>query len=179
MIRLFIAIDIPEVIKMHVQGMGRSIKNGRPVPDDQLHLTLKFIGEVESSRLLDIHESLGVISHPRFSISLKGVGTFPPRGTPRVLWAGITPVENVTRLRRTIENKLAEISIPKEGKKYSPHITLARLRNSPIKQLQQFLAGNAFLETPEFEVENFSLYSSQLTSKGAIHRLESSYSLIL
>ncbi len=178
MIRLFIAIDIPETIRKEVQGMGRSIPNARPVPGDQLHLTLKFIGEVEGSKFLDIQEILEKITQPKFSLCLKGVDTFPPRGTPRILWAGVEPVKSAIALRNSIERELAAINIPREKKKYTPHLTLARLRNSPIPALQQFLAGNAFLQTSVFPIETFNLYSSQLSQKGAIHTLKSSYSLI-
>jgi len=99
MIRLFIAIDIPENIRREIEGLGRGIANSRPVPAEQLHLTLKFIGEVEGSRLLDIQESLQGIRLPKFPLSLQGVGTFPPRGTPRILWAGVDRVERTVGLR--------------------------------------------------------------------------------
>lgn len=177
MIRLFIAIDIPETICKEVEGIGRSIPNARPVPAEQLHLTLKFIGEVDGSTFLDIQEILGEIIHPKFSLCLKGVGTFPPRGTPRILWAGVEPVKNTIALRNSIERELSTINVPREKKKYTPHLTLARLKNSPTPALQNFLAGNAFLKTPYFPVDTYSLYSSQLSPKGAIHTLESSYSL--
>ena len=177
MIRLFVAIDIPEIIQSEVQGMGRSIPNARPVAADQLHLTLKFIGEIEGSAFLDIRDALREIVHPKLSLSLKGVGTFPPRGIPRILWAGIEPVKGVVLLRNSIEKTLAEINIPREKKKYTPHLTLARLNNSPIHHLQNFLAGNAFFQSSEFSVDHFHLYSSQLTPKGALHTLESSYPL--
>lgn len=157
--------------------MGRSIPNARPVPAEQLHLTLKFIGEVDGSKLLDIDDALKEIILPKFSLCLKGVGTFPPRGTPRILWAGIDHVERTTALRNSIERVLAAVDIPRDKKKYTPHLTLARLRNCPIKHLQQFLAGNAFLQTDEFPVVNFHLYSSKLTKKGALHTIESSYPL--
>lgn len=178
MIRLFIAINIPEIVKMQIDGMGRSIKNCKPVPEEQLHLTLKFIGDVEGSKALDIHEALEETPSSPFSIKIKGVGVFPPRGTPRVLWAGISPEDQVTRLRNSIESRLATISIPREKQKFSPHITLARLKNSPLQQLHDYLAGNAFLETKEFQVDSFSLYSSQLTPKGAIHTVEGIYPLM-
>ena len=177
MIRLFIAIDMPETIRYEIQGMGRSIPNARPVPDEQLHLTLKFIGEVENSRLHYIHEALNEIRQLPFSLRLQGMGTFPPRGTPRVLWTGATPMENSVILRNSIERALGDIGIPRGKKKYIPHVTLARLRNSPIRQLQQFLAGNAFFQTADFSVDGFILYSSRLTSKGAIHTVEASYPL--
>jgi 2'-5' RNA ligase len=177
MLRLFVAIDIPETIRREVEGMGRSIPKARSVPADQLHLTLKFIGEVEGSRILDIDDALKETSLPKFSLCIKGVGTFPPRGTPRILWAGVQDVERVVALRNSIESTLAAINIPKERQKYTPHLTLARLQNCPIKPLLQYLAGNAFLQTAEFPVESFHLFSSQLTQKGALHTLERSYPL--
>jgi RNA 2',3'-cyclic 3'-phosphodiesterase len=177
MIRLFIAIAIPEGVKAEIAGLGRSIPAARSVPVEQMHLTLKFIGEVESSRLLDIREVLLEISRPTFSLSLQGVGTFPPRGIPRVLWAGVHPLDNLLALRMAIEKKLAEIDIPREKQKYAPHLTLARLNNSPLRHLQQFLAGNAFLKTPAFTVAAFSLYKSQLTRNGAIHTEVQKYAL--
>ena len=177
MIRLFIAIEMPVAIKAEIAGLGRSIPQARPVPDEQLHLTLKFIGEVEGSRLLDIQDALTEISRPQFTIGLYGVGTFPPRGIPRILWVGVHPVEPLLALRQTIESKLAEIAIPREKQKYSPHLTLARLNNSPLRHLQQFLAGNAMLRTPEFTVTAFNLYKSQLTRNGAIHSIIETYGL--
>ncbi len=177
MIRSFIAIAIPESIKNEIAGLGRSIPESRPVPVEQMHLTLKFIGEVEGSRLLDIQGALSEISQPQFTLCLQGVGTFPPRGTPRVLWAGVHPAENLLTLRKAIEKKLAEIDIPREKQNYSPHLTLARLNNSPLKHLQQFLAGNAFLRTPAFTVAAFSLFKSQLTRNGALHTEIESYAL--
>jgi 2'-5' RNA ligase len=72
---------------------------------------------------------------------------------------------------------LEEIEIPREKKKYSPHLTLARLKNCPLHRLQEFLAGNALLRTPDFPVEEFHLYKSQLTKNGAIHTILRSYPL--
>lgn len=175
--RLFIAIAIPETIKTDIAGLGRSISGARPVPAEQMHLTLKFIGEVEGGRQLDIEGALADIARSQFSMFLQGVGVFPPRGTPRVLWAGVYPLENLVALRLAIEGKLAQIGIPREKQKYSPHLTLARLQSPNIKHLQQFLAGNAFLQTKEFTVTGFNLYASQLTSKGARHTLIQTYPL--
>ncbi len=177
MIRLFIAVDIPETIKQRIEGMGRSIPRAHPVPPEQLHITVRFIGDTESSRLLDIEETLERISCQHFQIQIKGVGTFPPRGNPRVLWAGVEQQSGLLHLRREIDQKLALQGIAKEKRKYRPHITLARLKNCPIKRLQHFLAGNSFLQTPNFTINSFSLYSSQLTPKGAIHTSLRTYSL--
>ena len=177
MIRVFIAIDIAESVRREVAGLGRFLPDTRPVPEEQLHLTLKFIGEVEGSRVLDIREALQDIVRPAFSLCLKGVGTFPPRGVPRILWAGVDPHENIVNLRNAIERKLFETCVPRERQKFSPHLTLARLRNCPLKRLQEFLAGNAMLRTAEFPVEQFHLYQSQLTKSGAIHTILETYPL--
>ena len=175
--RLFIAIDIPETIRRDIGGMGRSLARSRSVPDDQLHLTLKFIGEVEGSRVLDIEEKLQEICRPPFSLCLKGVGVFPPRGVPRILWAGVEPHDNIVALRNTIERTLAEIDIPREKQKFTPHLTLARLKDCPLRRLQELLAGNALLRTPDFPVDRFHLYSSRLTKSGAIHTILRTYPL--
>ena len=178
MIRLFVAIDIPDTIRRKVEGIGRSIPNARSVPADQLHLTLKFIGEVEGSIFLDIRDALKGIFQAKFSLTLKGVGTFPPRGIPRILWAGVEPLQEIIALRNAIERTLAAIGTPRDKKKFTPHLTLARLNNCPINRLLEVLAGNAFLHTSYFPVDSFHLYSSRLTQKGALHTLESSYRLV-
>ncbi|MFT5699822.1 MAG: 2'-5' RNA ligase [Desulforhopalus sp.] len=177
MIRLFLAIDIPKIIIKEVQEMGRSIPNARQVPINQLHITLKFIGEVDEITLLDIQKILREIRQPKFSLCLKGGGTFPPIGTPRILWAGVHPEQKIIDLKNCIERELAVINIPKAKKKYTPHLTLARLRNSPVQHVDKFLSDCPLLQTSFFSVQTFNLYSSQLTQKGAIHTLESCYSL--
>ena len=177
MIRLFIAVDIPEDIRILMCGMGGTIPGARAVPTEQLHLTLKFLGDTDSGLLPDIKEALAEIKSPLFSLCLKGVGHFPPRGNPRVLWAGIEPVAEVTALRNRVEKCLANIGIPRDSRKFSPHITLARLKESPLKRVSQFLAGNSLFETPPFIVEEFHLYSSSLSAKGAVHRVLASYPL--
>jgi 2'-5' RNA ligase len=167
--RVFIAIDLPENIKRGLAGLGNSLPRARTVPPDQLHLTLKFIGEVEGGTLLDIKENLEDVSATGFSIRLQGVGVFPPRSTPHVLWAGVKPKEQLTVLRNRIETTLERIGIPRENRKFSPHITLARLKNTPIKRVSQFLTDNSFLASPDFTVNSFALYSSRLTAKGPLH----------
>lgn len=177
MIRLFVAYDIPDDVRMLICGMGATIPGARAVPADQLHLTLKFIGDVEESVLVDIREALAEISLPPLTICLQGVGHFPPRGTPKVLWCGVSPAMETIQLRNAIEKALAAVGIERERRKFSPHVTLARLRNSPLKRVTQFLAGNSMFETPPFRVDTFRLYSSVLSAKGAVHTVEAEFSL--
>ncbi len=178
MMRLFIAVLIPEYIGPLLHEMGRSLPGGRPVPVEQIHITLRFIGEVEGSVFKDIRENLSTVRVSPFTIGIRGVGHFPPRGKPRVIWAGLEPVEELIRLKRKIDACLLQCGIAPDSRKFSPHVSIARLNNSPLNRVTQFLAGNAFLQFDEFEVNCFELFSSRLSPKGAIHTLEERYPLL-
>lgn len=178
MIRLFIAVPLPQPVRYILHSMGRGLPGSRPVPEDQMHLTLRFIGEVEGSLSKDIQESLENVTHPCFTMRIKGVGHFPPRGKPRVIWAGISPTDKILDLRNKIERQLTACGLESEKRKFAAHVTLARLNDTPLKRVGEFLAGNSFLEFDEFSVDCFHLFSSKLTPKGAIHSLEQSYHLL-
>ena len=175
--RLFVAIDLPERIKDDITATYVALPGARWMDEEHLHLTLRFIGEVDGGVFQDIKEGLASVRAEGFFLQVKGLGFFPPRKTPKVLWAGIAPVEQVSALRNRIENVLVGLGLAPEGRKYSPHITLARLRDAPLVRLGRFLAGNNLFATPEFPVAEFHLYSSEVTSKGAFHTLEASYPL--
>jgi len=177
MYRLFVAIDLPLDIVAQLQGLCYGVPGARWVQPEQMHLTLRFIGEVDGGVFRDIGEGLGSIMTEGFTLQVKGLGVFPPRKTPRVLWAGIEPVEEVCALRKRIDNVLIGMGLDPEGRKFSPHITLARLHDTPLARLSRFLAGNGLFATAAFPVSEFHLYSSQLTSKGAFHTIEASYPL--
>jgi RNA 2',3'-cyclic 3'-phosphodiesterase len=178
MIRIFIAVPVPQPVQYILHSIGRGIPDSRPVPEEQIHMTLRFIGEVEGSQFKDIKESLSDVNHPPFSMGIRGVGHFPPRGKPKVIWAGVTSQERLLTLRRTIEKQLSICGIPPENRKFAAHITLARLKETSLKRLGEFLSGNSFLELDEFPIQEFHLYSSKLTGKGAIHTLEQRYPLL-
>jgi len=108
MIRLFVAIDPPAEIRQFLAGMGGSLPGSRPVPAEQLHLTLRFIGEIEGGLAQDIAARLRDIRHPALTLCLKGVGTFSFRGEPSVLWAGVEPREGLFPLRAAVEKELSE-----------------------------------------------------------------------
>lgn len=177
MIRLFTAVPIPIPICQQLHAMGRSLPGARAVPEEQIHVTLRFIGEVEGTVFKDIKENLSSINASPFNLAVQGVGHFPPRGKPRVIWAGLQPTEPLVKLKRRIDTCLIECGLAPDNRKFSPHITLARLNKPPMDRITRFLAGNAFLKFEEFEVNHFHLYSSKLTNKGAAHTLEAEYPL--
>lgn len=175
--RLFVAIDLPPPVKEQLNSIAFGVPGARWVEVEQVHLTLRFIGEVSGSSFLDIEESLSRVTAPPFSIRLKGVGHFPPRKHPRVLWAGVEANDTLMQLHNRVEAAIVRTGQEPEGRKFSPHITLARLRDTPAVKAAAFLAANSLFETSPFEVSTFHLYSSTLTGKGAIHQRQASYLL--
>jgi len=177
MIRLFVAIEIDPQIRRRLSSLGATLPGARAVPAEQIHLTLRFIGEVEANLFHDVRERLHELQSQPLSLCIEGTGHFPPRGTPRVLWAGVRPAGDVMILRNRVNTVLSTCGIEPERRKFSPHITVARLKNSPPKRVADFLAGNALLKSPPFTVDRVNLYSSRLSAEGAIHRIEGSYPL--
>ena len=178
MMRLFVAIDLPEAIKNNLADISFGLSGARWVPLHQQHLTVRFIGEVDEPLFHDICSELEQVEIERFGITLKGVGHFPPRKVHGVLWVGLEKSDSLLGLRKKVDSALAGCSIISEKRQFSPHITLARLKKIPPQQVTQFLDDNALFSLPEFTVRKFYLYSSVLTPKGAVHRVEAEYRLL-
>lgn len=175
--RLFVAIDLPDDIRQSVAYTCRGVPGIRWLPPDQLHLTLRFIGEADDAVDAAIRSGLAAITSPAFPLSLQGVGCFPSPRRPRVLWVGLSAGEPLKVLQQKIEAATIAAGIPAEERPFSPHITLARLREHRESDVAPFLARNASFRSEPFTVDAFHLYSSILTAKGAIHRREASYPL--
>ncbi|TDJ07367.1 MAG: RNA 2',3'-cyclic phosphodiesterase [Deltaproteobacteria bacterium] len=173
MIRIFIAIDLPEDIKGSLTSLRSKIKCANWVKREQMHLTLTFIGEVSEFKLREITEVLNQISFHPFSLKLYGVGHF----AQKVFWAGINPNEDLGLLKDEIDQKLLGIGIQLENKSYKPHIALARLKGSKADDLAKLLEQFSLFESREIKVDKFILFSSTLTPKGAIHSVESEFIL--
>ena len=175
--RLFVAIDLPEFVKEQLALLCCGLPGARWVAPEQIHLTLRFIGEVDGGLFLDIRDALTEIESEIFSLGLSGVGFFPPRGKPRVVWVGLQKNEPLLKLRNRVESLLVGLGLEPEGRKFFPHVTLARLKNTPTIKIARFLESHSSFYTSSFSVENFHLYSSVLARKGAVHRIEVSYPL--
>ena len=177
MIRLFIAIDLPESIKYQVRSLCFGLNGVKWTRAEQMHLTIRFIGEVDGFRLDDIALELSKLRDRSLILYLKGVGFFPPTGDPKVLWAGLAHSDKLEKLYRKINRALMDIGLKSEHRNFAPHITLGRIRSSSINDLQDFFSRNAFFKTEEFSVEQYHLYSSRLTPGGAIHEKLASFPL--
>ncbi|MDX1541354.1 MAG: RNA 2',3'-cyclic phosphodiesterase [Geminicoccaceae bacterium] len=176
--RLFVAIDLPDDVKLSLNPLTRGLGDVRWLDEDQQHLTLRFIGEVDNGGLDDVVEALTLVDGSAFELRLEGIGHFPPRGEPRVIWAGVTKSEPLRRLKRSVDRALDGIGHPSEGRKFAPHVTLARLRRPPPPyRLASWLAAHSLYRSEPFLVRGFHLYSSWLRPEGAEYMLEAGYEL--
>lgn len=185
MLRLFVAIDVPNEFKEQLKNLCQfGIQSVRWVNPDQFHLSLRFIGEVQHEKAEDIKATLSKIKADGFTLSFKGVGTFPAGKSPRVIWAGVPKNEPLNSLQKKVETQLSRIGITKEKRKFSPHLTLGRVKTNKTNKtnktdkIADYLAMNSLFETDSFEVSSFYLFSSQLTPKGAIYTKLEEYILL-
>src|SRR4051794_16389924 len=111
MYRLFVAIDLPETVKSQLSLITVGIPGARWVPDDQFHLTLRFIGEVDGVLYRDIKKALFDVNVEPFWLAINGLGYFPPRGRPNVLWGGVEKNDLLTRLRNKTESMLVQLGL--------------------------------------------------------------------
>ena len=178
MYRLFIAIDLPQEVKEAVAGIvGRDLPGARRVPVEQLHLTLRFIGDADEETFRSIKGVLGKVRGTPFPLAMKGVGHFPPGRHPRVFWVGIEASEPLAGLYKGVELALVGAGVEPEERGFSPHITLARLRETPADRVAALEEKHRQFSAGPFTVREFYLYSSTLTREGAIHRREATYPL--
>ena len=166
--RLFVAIDIPAEIK---DALRCFVSRLRPtatigwIPVDNLHITTKFIGETPEPRLDEIKRTLTAVPvNGAIDIAVKGLGWFPNPRRPRVFWAGVGGGEPLRALARATEQAVAALGVPIEERVYSPHLTLARIREAvPLDHLHQtiesFPAGCGF-DFGSFSATQFFLYLS-------------------
>ena len=175
MYRLFVAIDLPEEVKKTVENISGELSGAHWVAADQLHLTLRFIGEVDEGLFRQIREALAGVSGNPFSLTLKGIGHFPPGKRARVLWVGMGESEELLKLQKKVELALIDAGIAPEARRFSPHITIARMKETPAARVLAFEEKHGGFETPAFPVEVFYLYSSTLSREGAVHKREATY----
>lgn len=166
--RLFVAIRPPASVRDALIDLMEGISGARWQSEDQLHLTLRFIGEVDRHVANDVVAALGTIHHPQFQLAVSGLGLFDRRGVPETIWAGVTPPEPVHALHNKVDQAVARIGLAPERRAFHPHITIARLKRT-TGQLHDFLSRHGGAGTAPFEVDSFALYESQLTPDGAVY----------
>jgi 2'-5' RNA ligase len=168
MIRLFVGLELPEKLRDRLAGLGAGIEGVRWIPEENLHLTLRFIGEVDEAQAEDIVEALDRVEAPPFEIVLDGLGTFGAGAKLRAVWVGVQPSPPLQALHRKIDRAVQRAGLPPEGRRFVPHVTLARLGSAAAKdRLEPFIAHNAAFRSRPVRVTGFTLFQSYVTSEGA------------
>lgn len=177
--RLFIAIPLPASMRDQLAGLltpMRSIAWTRP---EQLHLTLRFLGEVDVDWSARMEAALSGVQVEPFLLPVAGMGAFPPRGTARVIWVGVGQGHpRLHQLRQRIDDALLGTGFPLDVRIFHPHVTLGRVKDSSAPAAAaEFLKRHRDFESAPFRVETFQLYASELRPGGAVHTLQREFRL--
>lgn len=176
--RLFVALRPPRPVRELLRAAMHGISAARWQDDDQLHLTLRFIGDVDRHRAEDIAAALGALHAPAIKARIAGVGMFERRGWPHTVWAGVEPAAALAGLHRKVDQLLARVGIAAETRAFVPHITLARLNRS-AGPVAPFLALHSDLASAPFAFDHIILYESEMGHGGSRYHPVARYPLDL
>lgn len=168
MIRLFAGLALPESHRRQLATMQNGLKGARWVEPHNLHITLRFIGEVDESVGADLSAALDAVRVQPFELRLKDIGTFGR--PPHSVWVGVedTPGGALAHLHSVVESIMVRAGLVAEGRKFSPHVTLARFKKTISQErLGAFVAAHAGCALAPFEVSGFTLFESHLSHLGA------------
>ena len=176
-VRLFVAIAIPEEHRYQLKRLCLGVREARWVQEDNFHLTLRFIGEIEEPHLPEIVAALRHVDSEPFSLSLSGVGHFKRGQQIRSLWAGCHPCVSLNILQNRIDVGLRQAGLSPDGRRFTPHITLGRLKKGSPQSVRDWVEENYLFSCSEFMVEQFVLLDSYLSHTGAIYSTIEEFSL--
>ena len=164
--RLFVALRPPPVIRDRLTDTMEGIENARWQSDEQLHLTLRYLGEVDERQVDDIAGELDRIKLAPFSLQLDGVGSFERKGVPRALWIRPATSEPLSVLQRKVERACTCAGCEAETRRFTPHITVARL-NMSSGPIGGYLASGSVRDLPAWPVDAFLLFESHVSASGS------------
>lgn len=171
--RTFIAVPIEPTrglkkLMQKIEQLGSAV---RPIPQDQMHITLKFLGPTELDDIRPISNILKSMrsEYPRLKLSFKGLGAFPRPDRPNVIWAGIENGEVISEMAEYLERETDKLGYPRERKGFHPHLTLARVKAKPPQELFDILRDREKADWGEAKVETLKFYQSELKTDGALY----------
>lgn len=184
-IRSFVAIPIPDDIKKTVQDWVEPLRKHdssiRWVRPEGMHLTFKFLGEVEEERFeKEFYPEFTQLLGPfqPITVLVQGIGQFPARGNPRILWAGIEKgVDPLIQLAEAVDNFFEVFGFAKEKRKFSPHLTLARVKKKPSSGFFKAWSREKFPLFGEYVADRVVFFRSELTKQGAVYSVLQEFKL--
>lgn len=176
--RLFIALPIPTQIAWQLGSLSGGVPGLRWVPQENYHLTLRFLGEKDGGQLADIDAFLTGIRAPSFHLQIKGVDCFSSGSRIKTLWAGLEKEPALMHLRDKVESAVVRAGFDPVGHKFTPHVALAYAKDQvPLSRLQLYIAQHNLFRSAVFPVTHFALYSSRTGGDHSVYRVERLYEL--
>jgi 2'-5' RNA ligase len=177
MARLFVGIELPGDVRAELAGLKGGLVGARWVEAENLHLTLRFIGEVAEDQAEELDAALASVASPGFEMALLGLDCFHSRRRVRAVWTGAVGGDALAKLRTRIESALVRAGCEPEHRKFTPHVTLARLKHAPLAGVRPYLESHAGFRLAPFAVESFQLFRSHLGHGGARYEVLADYPL--
>jgi 2'-5' RNA ligase len=174
--RLFTGLEIPADIGQALSSLRGGLPGARWIDPENYHLTLRFIGDVDDITAQEVALMLGRVQREAFELHLDGLTSFGGR-KPRAVVASVATEPRLLEVQAEHERLMKRIGLEPEGRKYTPHVTLARLRESSSRQVADYLAARGFFRTSVFKVSRFVLFSSRDSVGGGPYVVEASYPL--
>jgi len=176
-VRTFIAVELLQEIKENLKDIQEELKRANAdlkwVKPENIHLTLKFLGSIPVQWIAEISDELkrGLTDFGSFSIEIAKLGSFPEKGKPRVIWAGISKgSEDLFRLQEKVEDSLRKFNFPQEDREYTPHLTIGRVKGPKnIDRLQELIKTKNDLQLGSMIVEDISIIRSDLKPDGPVY----------
>ena len=175
--RLFTAIEIPHDVALSLSFLRGGISGARWIDPEFYHVTLRFVGDVNDAVGRDIAQMLGQVRRPAFDVTLDGVDQFGGN-KPRAVFAVVKASSALQELQAEHERLMQRLGLGAEGRNFKPHVTLARLRDAPVRQVADYLASRGPYRSPTFHVSRFVLYSSRDSVGGGPYVVEAAYPLM-
>lgn len=174
--RLFIGLELPEMVRIRLGLVSGPVPGAKWVDPADMHLTLRFAGDIDNRQADELVGFLDEIDVPRFDIAIREVGVFGGR-EPRVIWAGVDADPHLEQLQRAVERACRSAGLPPEPRAFKPHVTLARLRGANSDVVARFLGSRARLTIQPFPIERFVLFSSKPRVGGGPYVVENVFQL--
>lgn len=177
MFRLFVALSLPENITRRLVALQGGVPGANWIKEENMHITLRFIGEVDGGMAEDIDAALESFVGAPLSLTLAGMDVFAKGSKPHTLWAGVEQSEALSALKTRTDSALRRAGLETDTRKFTPHVTIARIKDNPGAKLGEFLQGNSMFLAGPFDVQAFHLYQSHQTNHGAEYEILKTYCL--
>jgi 2'-5' RNA ligase len=174
--RLFTGLEIPDNIGQTLSGLRGGLPGARWIDPANYHVTLRFIGDIDGLAANEIASTLFRIRRQPFDVSLQGLSSFGGK-KPRAVVASVAPSRPLMELQAELERLMQRFGLDPEGRKFTPHVTLARLRDSSPRDVADYLSIRGYFPTQVFSVSYFSLFSSRASVGGGPYIVENTYPL--